>query len=349
MKINQLIKVLSLAIILFTSCSDDNDSTPSFFTDVLVINEGNFLSAEGSISGYSSNTDSVQLDIYKNINGFAIAATVQRVVEFNGNYFMTTNNPDKVEMLNGNSLQTMNAIITDLATPFSFAGSGNVGFISNWGTYNSATYQFENPFISVVNLSDFTISSKIDWDFQPQDLLVVGSNLYISNVNASNISVMDINTLQVTESIETPYGPDKMELDAEGDIWVICTSGNLVEIDPSTNAIKKTISEVSTSGFNEKMTFNSAKDMIYYLSTSYDVNWNATTSVFACATSATQAPTTPIVESTSFYGLGVDGDVLYVGDHNNYQGNGTVYMYDLEGNELGSFESGIVPNGFIFR
>lgn len=349
MKINQLIKVVSLALIIFTSCSDDNESAPSFFTDVLVINEGNFLSAEGSISGYSSGFDSARLDMYKDANGFAIGATVQRVEEFNGNYFMTTNNPDKVEMLNGNNLNSMSAIITDLATPFSFAGSGNVGFVTNWGTYNSATYQFENPFISVVNMSDFTISSKIDWDFQPQDLLVIGSNLYITNVNASNISIMDINTLAVTGSIETPFGPDKMELDAEGDIWVICTSGKLIEIDPSTNTIKKTIDEVSTSGFNEKMVFNSSKDKIYWLSVSYDQYWAATTNVYELSITDSSVPSESILTGSTFYGIGINDDVLYVGSHNNYQGNGTVYMYDLEGNELGSFESGIVPNGFIFR
>lgn len=348
MKINQLIKVLSLTLVLFTACSDDENG-PSFFSDVLVINEGNFLSAEGSISGYNSSIDSTQLGIYENSNGFAISATVQRVESFNGNYIMTTNNPDKLEMLDVNDLALKNSIITDLATPFSFAGSGNIGFVTNWGTYNSATFQFENPFISVIDMTDFTVSSKIDWDFQPQDLLVIGSSLYISNVNSTSISIMDINSLDITGSIETPYGPDIMELDAEGDIWVICTSGNLVEIDQSTNEVKKTITGVSTSGFNEKMVFNASKDKLYFLSTVYDANWNVTTSVFECSTSASEAPATPLVESTSFYGIGIDDDVLYVGDHNNYQGNGTVFMFDLEGNELGSFESGIVPNGFIFR
>ncbi|WP_185153554.1 YncE family protein [Fulvivirga lutimaris] len=348
MKINNIFKLFALSIFLITSCSDD-DSGPSFQSNVLVINEGNFLSAEGSITGFNSSTGEVEADLYQSTNGFAIAATIQQVETFENEFFITCNNPDKLEVINSTSLMNSGTISEGLATPYAFAGSGDTGFVTNWGTYNSETYGYDDPFIAVVDLSDLTISSTIPCDYKPQDLLVLGGKLYVSNVNSNSITVMDIATLEVVASIETPAGPDKMELDAAGDIWVICTSGNLVKIDVASNEVVKTIENVPTSGFNEKMVLNSDKSKIYFLSTTYDADWVATSNVFEISTTASIAPSTPIVSSASFYGIGVDGEVLYVGDHNNYQGNGTVFRYTLDGEEIDNFESGINPNGFIFR
>lgn len=349
MKINNIFKLFVLSIFLITSCSDDEDG-PSFKSDVLVINEGNFLSAEGSITGFNSATAEVEADLYQSSNGFAIAATVQRTEAFENKFFITCNNPDKLEVVDKVSLLNQGTIDEGLATPYSFAAKGNVGFVTNWGTYNSTTFQFDNPFLAVIDLLDFTIYSTISWDVRPQDLLVIGDNLYVSNVGSNSITVLDIATLEVVTTIETPAGPDIMELDAAGDIWVICTSGNIAKIDVATNEVVKTIENVPTSGFNEKMVFNAEKSKMYFLSTAYDANWNATTNIYELSISATATPSTPLVTSATFYGVGIDAnDILYVGDHNNYQGNGTVFRYDLDGEEIDNFESGIVPNGFIFR
>ncbi|MEQ9167515.1 MAG: hypothetical protein RLO12_14755 [Fulvivirga sp.] len=348
MKINNIFKLFVLSIFLITSCSDD-DSGPSFQSNVLVINEGNFLSAEGSITGFNSSTGEVEADLYHSTNGFAIAATIQQVETFGNEFFITCNNPDKLEVINSTSLMNSGTISEGFASPYAFAAKGDKGFVTNWGTYNSDTYGYDDPFLAVVDLTDLTISYTIPWDFQPQDVLVIGGNLYVSNVNSNSITVLDIATLEEVVSIETPTGPDKMELDAAGDIWVICTSGNLAKIDAATNEVVKTIENVPTSGFNEKMVLNAEKNKIYFLSTTYDADWVATSNVFEISTTASSAPSTPIVSSASFYGIGIDGEVLYVGDHNNYQGNGTVFRYDLQGEEIDNFESGINPNGFIFR
>jgi YVTN family beta-propeller protein len=349
MKINNILKSLLIAILFITSCSDEDES-PSFLSNVLVINEGNFLSAEGSITGFNSTTKMVEENLYESANGFAISATIQRVETFNNSYYVTTNNPDKLEYINGETLQMLATISNGLTTPYSFAASGNTGFITNWGTFNNTTFQYDDPYLAVVDLSSFIISSTINWDFQPQDLQVIDNKLYVTNVNANSVSVMNISTLEIIETIETPYGPDKMEVDANGNIWIICNSGFLIKIDPATNEVVTTVSDVVTSGFNEKMVFNAAKDKIYYLSTVYDANFNSTTDVFEFAITDSSAPSTSIVTGSSFYGVGIDANnILYIGDHNNYQGNGTVYRYTIEGEELDNFESGINPNGFVFR
>ena len=349
MKINNIFKLVMFFVFLITSCSDDENG-PSFQFNVLVINEGNFLSAEGSITGFNSGTGEVEANIYQNTNGFAIAATIQRVESFENELFIVCNNPDKLEVLNSTSLMNQGTLDAGLSTPYSFAAKGNQGFVTNWGKYNSTTFSYDDPFIAVVDLSDLTISSTIPWDDQPQDLLVIDNHLYVSNVNSNTITVLDITTLEAIASIETPFGPDKMEQDAAGDIWVICTSRSVVKINALTSEVVKTIENVPTSGFNEKMVFNASKDKLYFLSTIYDADWNATSNIFELNISTNVAPSEPIVSSTTFYGIGIDSNnVLYVGDHNNYQGNGTVYRFNLEGVELGRFESGINPNAFIFR
>ncbi len=348
MKMIKHLFILFTVILLTFSCESDNNG-PAFTNNVLVINEGNFFSAEGSISGYNLETEISEQGLYESVNGFAPATTIQALVKHNENFILIGNNPDKVELLS-NSLEFKANILTGFTTPYSFDAVGNKGYVTNWGSFNSATYGYDNSSIVVIDLVNFTILKTIPWDNQPQHVLASNNKIYISNVNSNSISILDPKTDEIAGSIETPFGPDKMDLDKNGKMWVICTSGALVKIDLNSNSVETTVNNVSTSGFNEKMVLNTNLDKIYYLSTVYEPDFSATTSVFEMDINATTVPTEPIVSGTAFYGIGInDQNILFVGDHNNYQRNGTVYMYDLEGNSLGDFESGIVPNGFIFR
>lgn len=345
MKLIKHLFILFTVLLLSFSCESDNNG-PSFSNNVLIINEGNFLSAEGSISGYNSNTKTSEQGLYESVNGFAPATTIQALVKHNENLILIGNNLDKVELL-GTSLEFKASILSGFTTPYSFAAVGNKGYVTNWGTFNAATYGYDNSSIVVIDLVNFTILKTIPWDNQPQHVLASNNKIFVSNVNSNSISILDPETDEISGSIDTPFGPDKMELDKNGKMWVICTSGALLKIDINSNAIEATIDNVSTLGFNEKMVMSSAKDKIYYLS--YTADFTGTL-VFEMDINATTAPTEPIISGTAFYGLGInDQNILFIGDHNNYQGNGTVFMYDLSGNSLGEFESGIVPNGFIFR
>lgn len=351
MMLKKIIATIALGTLLFACKTTTQEPFVSPTTDVIVINEGNFNSADGSLSTYRSGDGAVELGIFERINGFPLAATIQNIYpEISQNrMYVVTNAPDKLEIVNYSDFGSIATIRNAGANirftnPYSFAGIGNTGYVSNWGTYNNTTFAFENGYISKINLTDNSVT-KITRTQQPQDLKIVNNNLYVTNVSGTSISVLSTNTDLSLAEITTPAGADKMVVDRNNKIWVLCTSGKLIRISPVTNTIEATF-DVMVSGYNEKMALNATKDRLYWL----NATWGQPTKVFTMDITATAAPTTPLVTRANIYGLGVhpNGDV-YLADANNFQGNGRVYIYSNTGTEKSNFGAGRGPNGFIFR
>ncbi|MBL3655070.1 YncE family protein [Fulvivirga sediminis] len=338
MKQIKLYALLIFASLFAVACGDD-DEGPSFSHDVVVINEGNFSAADGSISGYNYETEKVENGLFEAANDFEFGAIIQSVTKYNGKYYVVGNSTDELVVVNGEDYLLEGTITTDLAIPYKFVAVGNKGYISNWGT-QTPDYKYVDAFLTVVDLSSNTVTKKIDMPSKTQGLLIFEEKLYVTHSASNTISVLDIDTDKVVETIETEERPDAMVLDKNNKIWVLCSSGALVQIDPSTNKVIKTIKEITAFGYNEKLVINEAGDRLYFIGGN---------EIFTLGIDDTVAPEKGLVEVTTAYGVGINGDKLFVGDANAYSGPGTVYIYDLEGNEQSSFTTGFLPNGFIFN
>ena len=351
-KIKITIKLIAILLLAFiSSCGEDEpvmDPTPMYQADVLVINEGNFLSGDGTISTIDLTLNEVEFSKFASTNGFPMAATIQSVTSYDNKYYFVTNNSHKIEVTDSNfksmaTIKSSDDII--FSSPFDMAATGTTGFVSDWGQYNSGTFSFENGFIGVIDLTTSQLIAKIERASQPQDLLVLNGGLYVSNVSSNTISVLNPNTYVEDETIEVSFGHDKMLTDKNGKLWVICTSGNLVQIDPETNIVLKTIDGINTQGFNEKFVINQAGDKLYYLSFDWGTSMGA---VYELDITATDPPTDPIILSQNSYGLGIQNDLIYLGNSNAFQGNGVIEQYSLDGELQNTFDCGRGPNGFIF-
>ncbi|RED99391.1 YncE family protein [Marinoscillum furvescens] len=318
-------------------------STEYFGADVVVINEGNFQSGDGSFSTYNTQSQETNLSVFAAANGYPLAATIQNAVEFDGMIYAVTNASDKLEILDAGSFESEAYISGEFSNPYAFAAIGTKGYVTNWGPFN-ANWQLEESTISVVDLNEHKVVKTINVEEQAQHVLAVNGSFYVSHVGGSSISVYNATDDSKTATIATGSGPDKMVMDAEGDLWVICRSGELAEINLTTNEVSKTITGIQGLAWNEKMVIDESGSTLYYLGTSGEDK-----AVYSLATSAEVAPDAPLITGSNFYGIGVKGDVIYVADNNGYQGNGQVLMYSLAGEEKGSFPAGRGPNGFIFR
>ena len=358
---NRFFLSLSLVIGLFLSaCNETDPVLTALDADVIVVNEGNFNSADATLSAYNSSTGQVFLSVFASTNGFPFAGTLQNVVEYQDKYFAVISNTDKLEVLNKSDFKSVATIKPGssapikFASPFSFAAVGNKGYISNWGTYNPSTWGYDNPSIVVVDLTNYTITGKIDVTERPQHLLAIGNKIYVSDVTSNTISIINTSTDQIEANkiAVGKNGPDKMLLDANNKLWVICRSKNLVRINPATNEVEATIENIESLGFNAKLVTNGEKNKLYYMASKYAPDYSYTDAkIFEIAITATSAPANPIITGRNFYGLGVHPKtgVIYVADANAFQSNGTIIRYKNDGTEMDSFAAGKGPNGFIFR
>ncbi len=347
----QILKTsIALGILAAVSgCSEDPEVDPTGTpADVVVINEGNFSSGDGTFSTFNSVTGEVNLSVFASRNGFPVAASIQNAIVFDEKIFAVTNASDKIEVIDLETFESEAVIASGFSNPFSFAAIGDKGYVTNWGTFNNSTFLYENSFITIIDLSDYTVVDSIERAVQPQHVIAVGGFFYVSNVRENTVTVFDPTDDEVETDIDVSAGPDRMVIDSGDDIWLICNSGDMVKIDTETNTVEKTISGIQVAGFNERMVINDDRDQIYYLSSSGWPDYN--TAIYSIGLDATTAPADPIVSGSNYYGVGISpDDILYIADANAFQGNGTVYRYDLEGTEIGQFNAGRGPNGFIFR
>ena len=342
MKFNKLYILLAVNLIWF-SCSDDDGMVPlpSGVDQVWVLNEGNFLAGNGSIDVFNIADEETVNSVY------SAAATIQSAVFFEDAMYLITNAPDRLDILS-EDLQEIASITEGLDNPIDFAGIGNQGFISNWG--NIATAFSDNPdsYIAVVNLGNNTVVDSVMLDVRPQKLLAFDGKVFIANEGGNSVSVLDPTDLSL-EEISLPSGPSDFVLDNQDQIWVLCTSGHLVEIDPQTLTLGSEISGLTTGGFNEKIAIDGTGTVVYFLGGA-NATFTGQTTVYKVDLSTENV--SPFVENGfSLYGIGVnpESNNVYVGDSNAFQSTGTGFRYDENGSLINQFPTGIGPNGFMFQ
>ncbi|MEQ8240708.1 MAG: hypothetical protein RIA69_15930 [Cyclobacteriaceae bacterium] len=344
------------ALNLFIGCSDSDEPSLAPVASVVIINEGNFSAANGSFDLYNKTSAEYSSNAFQSANDFPVGSTIQNAI-ISGDFILaTTNAVDKLEIINKETFESITSVTTGLHTPFGVAANNEYAFLTNWGTFNSETFLYDNPEIITINLATFQISSTLALNIQPQHVVYVKDRLYVSDIGnylsaGTTVSVYQINegTLQPESTIDVQPGPDKMVIDANDNLWVLCSSGALVHIDTDKNEVVNTIQSVPVLGFNEKLTIDPAGTYLFWIASSGYPDYN---SAIYRLEIANPSLSEPIIEGTNFHGLGVDEDNIFVGDHAAYQSSGKVLRfsdYDSAPKLIETLPSGLAPNGFIFR
>ena len=315
------------------------------FPLVWVINEGNFFSANGSISSFDLLTEEVTQGIYE------ASATIQNVsVSASGSVYLIGNAPDKMDILDA-SLRLSASISTDLSNPIdvSISAASNRAYITNWGDISTAFSDNPDSYLAVIDLTSNTLVETISLDQRPQDIELIDGALFIAHEATSFLTVIDTEDNAIS-TLATPFGPSEFVTDAEGDLWALCTSGNLIEIDPNSKTVVRTLGDLTTSGFNEKMAINENEGIIYFLGQG-NSGFTGQTTVYEVDISQGDLDATEFISNgVSLYGIAVNpenGNVL-VGDNNAFQSTGTAFIYNSDGEQLTTFATGVGPNDFIF-
>lgn len=310
-------------------------------TKVVVLNEGNFFSANGGLDVYDIKQQQVDNGVY------AANATVQQAVQHQDNIYMVTNAPDGLDILN-QQLESQAIITEGLDNPVDFAAVENTGYVSNWGDINTAFSDDPDSYVAIVDLQTREVTDSVILNARPQGILSFDEQVFVALEGGEAIAVIDTEDNSLTE-IQVPSGPSEILVDNFGMIWVLCTSGSLVSINPATQAIVTSIDGLTTGGFNEKLAIDGTGGFIYFL--------GGTNGSFSGLTTVYQVDLSQeIVEvfidgGFALYGIGVNPETneIYIGDSNAFQSTGTGFRYDVQGNKLDEFATGIGPRGFIFQ
>jgi len=324
-----------LSLVWLSACEDTSETpTPVFSDQVIVINEGNFNAANGVISTYDKETKETSLQQFNALSTLQNANLIQDML------YLVGNAPDKLEIMDIDNFSSLNTISSGFLNPVSFATVSNTGFVSNWGDITTAFTESPDSFISVIDLTSNSVVDSVDLNYRPQDLISHDGFIYIAFEGGNVIGKLDPATLTI-EELSVPSGPSAFVKNNDN-LWVLTTSGSLVEIVTPDFNVGQSVDNLAVTGFDEKMVINEQDNIIYFIGSdaTYEVDLNQTPLAAQVFTD----------EDIDYYGIGIDpsnGDV-YIGDSNGFTSTGTGFRYNKDGSLIDEFAVGIGPNNFLF-
>ena len=347
---------LAALLTLFISCSDDDDPviTPepigAYANGILIANEGPFASGYGSVSYISNDYNTVEQNIYQNVNtGDNVGNVLNSIGFFEDEAYLIANVSNKIAVVDRYTFEKKGLITSGLVNPRHFAGVDGIGYVTNWGD----PFDNEDDYVAVIDLTSESIISNIPVDFGPEKMVVVGTRVYVAHKGGYGhnnvITVIDTLTNSIVEEIQVGDVPGSMIVDNRGKLWVLCegipswtgaeTNGSLMRINLGTNQIELELDFAT----NEHPQFLSGDTGNMY----YSLDGN----IYTMRDTASELPTSESISGVYFYSMEVRDGILYGADAKDYASNGSIEIYDMLGGNsfVQSIPSGIIPGGIYFN
>src|SRR6185436_10751980 len=360
--IKSLNVILVLAIIFsITGCKKDKDPVTPLSYDfvsgsndkVFIINEGNFGSGDGSVTFFRKSTHEVIQDVFKLINNRPLGDVVQSMTLYEGKGFIVVNNSHTVEVINKSNFLSIGTINGFSGPRFLLPVNNTKAYVSDWFTND----------IKVIDLTSLAITGSIPAGTGPEQMALVNSKVFVTNVGGfdidSTVTVIDAVTNSVITTIQTPLNPNSIAVDMNGKVWVVCNgwygldfqggtsddvAGALIRIDPATNSIEETFM-MGQYDHPSRLTINKDKNTLFYLMgiSGFDG------SIYKFHIDSPALLSAPLV-AKNFYGLGIDpaNEDLYGAYSPVFGQAGYMFRYAKNGILKDSTQVGVGPNGFVY-
>jgi YVTN family beta-propeller protein len=308
---------------------------------VFIVNEGNFLKGNGSLSFYSYDSSKIFNNIFTLANGRSLG-DVPNSMSISGNKgYIVVNNSGKIEVVDKNTMQSLKTI-DSLISP------RQILLINNEKAYISSIYSNS---LTIINLQTNTVTGFVNIRHSSEAMVLLGTKAYVSSwYSGKEIIVLNTSTDKVIDSIEVAPEPESMVIDKNNNLWVLCSGGytgdilaELIEVNTSTDEIDKQLIFPSKSSYPSCLRINMNRDTVYYIDNS----------IWRMSIGSSGLPETPFKPSDgrSIYKLGVDprnGRIFYT-DAVDYTQKGYVLQLNPNGKLIDSCQADIIPGTFCFK
>lgn len=339
----KLLLLFTIANLLASCTKNTDDQSGSILTGngVFIINEGNFMGGNGSLSFYSYDSLKMFNNIFLNANGRPLGDVPNSLVISGERIYIVVNNSGKVEVVDKNTLESVKTI-TGLIAP------RNISIVSSTKAYVSSIY---SDSLAILDLSDNSISGYINLRRSSEAIAVIRNKAFVANwVGGKKVMVINTDTDKVIDSVEVAIEPESMVIDRNKILWVLCNGGwkreyyaELIAVNTSTNDIERRIVFPSKQASPYCLQIDGDGSTLYYLESG----------VQKIKIDAASVPAVPyILESGHyFYKMGVNpvnGDIL-VTDAVDYQQKGHLLIYNKTGNLVSDELADIIPGMVCFK
>lgn len=348
---------LLLLAVLFTAC-ENNINQPvgnTYGTGAYIINEGFFLSNNGTIIYYNPDDGTMDRAIFYKANGRVIGDVLQSFAVKGDTGFIVVNNSAKVEVVDMTTFEAISEPFAVTYPRYFLPVTAQKGYLTNGSLQG---------YVLIVDFNNLTVSDSIQVGCGPETLIKLENRIFVCNSGGwgldSTISVIDPASDEVVSTIEVSDNPVDIAADANGSLWVYCkgyamydwnppydliseTDAYLHQIDPATGCIlwKGKVGKASDyTVVPPKCTVSSDGLTLYYL---------LPDGVYAVSVNSPLIADKPVIAGNSYYGIDVNpqnGDLYLLTA--SLSGNGSLEIFDTGMNFVAKYAVGIMPNGVVF-
>lgn len=342
-----LIGVLLLITILFVlfSCKKDkqpNDDNTIIDKDngVFIINEGNYMWSNASVSYYNFNSGNFYEDIFKNANNRPLGDVAQSIMVLNGKAFIVVNNSGKIEVVDLQDFSSI-GVISGLTSPrYMLSVNNSKAYVSDLYSNN----------IAIVDLNSFSITGNITCKGSTEEMILAGNEVVVTNTRNDKVYFIDTATDRLVDSLKVGFASNSLALDKNNKLWVLCAGdvnnsikARLLRINVTSRQIEKDYTLNASLDIWDKMRINPLLDTLYYLNEG----------LYKMPVDADQIPATPFIQqgNAEFHSFSINpvNNNIFIADAMDYIQKGKVNYYNSSGTLLGTIPAGVIPVDFYFK
>lgn len=357
------ILVITTCFVVFIGCMDDaaiwdvdKPEYPVSARGVFVVNEGNFMYGNASLSYYDIDSMQVYNDVFYHTNAMPLGDVAQSMVIRDSLGYVVVNNSGKIVVFNVHTFEYVNKI-SELVSP------RYIHFINDTKAYVSDLYARA---ITIINPYTFEITGVINvnnpasvyYQHSTEQMVQFERYVFVSCWSFDNhILVIDTETDQWIDIIEVLAQPNSMVIDKHGKIWVLSDGGfpgspfahedpGLTRIDAASREIEK-VYRFNLGNRPLGLSINGNGDTLFFINKHiyhHPVSSHNNPLVFI------ESPY-PDDYAGGFSALAVNpyNSDVYVGDAIDYMQHGNVFRYSAKGLPLDTIRVGIIPGAFAFK
>ena len=349
------------ALLAVTSCSDDDDApfipSPGIATgqeDLVIVNQGNAYGGVAGTLDLYQGVDSVYTSgAFVAVNGQSLGDSPQGILAYGTHIFIPVHSENLVWVIDRYSLRLRQAIRTN--APEGVCAAGGYVFVSN-----------NDGYVSRIDTATLAVDHQVAVGPNPDDLCAVGDSVYVSisdgynygggYANGYRVAVLSAATGEKTSEIRVGMNPGPIAADDLGNVFVVCrgdygaTPAKVQRIDGATRRVTDVAqgSLIATHGTTLYVADVVTDWGTYTTSVSYKsystVTGQMLSDDFLAGRDKAPYPVALQTEPTT-------GTLYVCSDRSaaDYDKDGLLYVYRMNGGHDLRLETGIHPCGVVLR